>query len=338
MGYVSQRGDVADLLLVAVFGPLALVVPSFLYQNSTIIGWSASKGFEGVYFALIATSFFATFIFFLIRRKYHSLPVISALVIIGSFIPALNSPPFWAWAPDVKDDFLQSSDFHLEGRVAHAGGAFGGLTLTNSIEALVQNAEHFDYFEIDLINTSDGEIVCVHDWPSFHQRATGERRYLAPTYEQFLELSNSLPYVPCNLVSLVAWAEDNPTKHIVLDSKTKNATDAYRAFVELSTDVIRERVFPQIYKPEEYQELSSDQWGGIIWTLYKRFPSQEVLEAVAFELPLAAITLPKERASDLSFENIEVPVYAHTVNKLSDFKDLRLGGVSEIYTDFIYDY
>lgn len=328
------------MFLVAVFGPLALVVPSFLYQNSTIIGWSASKGFEGVYFALIAMAFVATLMFFLIRRKYHALPVLSALVIIGSFIPALNSPPFWAWVPNVKDDPLQSSEFHLEGRVAHAGGAFEGLTLTNSIDALDKNAEHFDYFEIDLINTSDGEIVCVHDWPSFHQRATGERKYFAPTYEQFLELSNSLTYVPCNLVSLVAWIDDNPTKHIVLDSKTENATDAYQAFVEHSTVVIREQVFPQIYSPEEYQELSSGQmgWGGIIWTLYKRFPSQGVLEEVASGLPLAAITLPMERVSELSFEDIDVPVYAHTVNRLSDFKDLKLGGVSEIYTNFIYDH
>ena len=50
-------------------------------------------------------------------------------------------------------------------RIAHAGGQFNGATYTNSLEALDQNYEAgFRAFEIDLSFTSDGELVCLHDW------------------------------------------------------------------------------------------------------------------------------------------------------------------------------
>ena len=50
-------------------------------------------------------------------------------------------------------------------RIAHAGGQFNGATYTNSLEALDRNyGAGFRAFEIDLSFTSDGELVCLHDW------------------------------------------------------------------------------------------------------------------------------------------------------------------------------
>ena len=55
------------------------------------------------------------------------------------------------------------------GLIAHAGGGINGLKYTNSLEAMEQSIEHgFKMIELDLLISSDGRIVAVHDWKSFH--------------------------------------------------------------------------------------------------------------------------------------------------------------------------
>ncbi|NAZ47392.1 hypothetical protein GL178_14445 [Vibrio toranzoniae] len=55
------------------------------------------------------------------------------------------------------------------GLIAYAGGGINGLKYTNSLEAMEQSIEHgFKMIELDLLISSDGRIVAVHDWKSFH--------------------------------------------------------------------------------------------------------------------------------------------------------------------------
>ena len=56
------------------------------------------------------------------------------------------------------------------GLIAHAGGGINGLKYTNSLEAMEQSIEHgFKMVELDLLISSDGRIVAVHDWKTFHE-------------------------------------------------------------------------------------------------------------------------------------------------------------------------
>lgn len=54
--------------------------------------------------------------------------------------------------------------------IAHAGGALNGQIYLNSKEA-VENAiqNGFQYIELDLLETLDGDLVAAHDWEVFHQ-------------------------------------------------------------------------------------------------------------------------------------------------------------------------
>ncbi|MBA1339039.1 MAG: Glycerophosphoryl diester phosphodiesterase [Pelagibacterales bacterium] len=52
--------------------------------------------------------------------------------------------------------------------IAHAGGGINNVTYTNSVEAVSQSIERgFKLIEIDLMETTDGIFVGVHDWLSF---------------------------------------------------------------------------------------------------------------------------------------------------------------------------
>ena len=47
--------------------------------------------------------------------------------------------------------------------IAHAGGAIDGHTYTNSKEALINALDKgFTYIELDLYETSDSNVVCLH--------------------------------------------------------------------------------------------------------------------------------------------------------------------------------
>ena len=60
--------------------------------------------------------------------------------------------------------FNESAKFQVL-RIAHAGGGLGKRTYTNSYEALDSNTKNgFKYFELDFTFTSDGRLVCIHDW------------------------------------------------------------------------------------------------------------------------------------------------------------------------------
>lgn len=56
--------------------------------------------------------------------------------------------------------------------IAHGGGAIGGRTYTNSLEAVVSSIDRgYRMIELDLQVTTDGFLVAAHDWKSFRQRS-----------------------------------------------------------------------------------------------------------------------------------------------------------------------
>ena len=53
--------------------------------------------------------------------------------------------------------------------IAHAGGALDGKTYLNSLEAVQEAIKNdFTYIELDLLETTDGDLVAAHDWKKFH--------------------------------------------------------------------------------------------------------------------------------------------------------------------------
>ena len=64
--------------------------------------------------------------------------------------------------------------------IAHAGGSISGEYYLNSKEAVLQSVKrNLRYIELDLLQTTDGDLVAAHDWDTFH-KLTGHKGETAP--------------------------------------------------------------------------------------------------------------------------------------------------------------
>lgn len=242
-------------------------------------------------------------------------------------------------------------------RIAHAGGGYNKNTYTNSINALEANKDSYRFFEIDFVWTSDGHLVCLHDWNDSAKVTFGRKFDTSPTLSEFEELVRDHPrFKNCTATTLVAWLEANSQKKIVTDVKSDNVM-ALKYLADLYPNYA-DRIIPQIYTPEEYESVVKMGYEDIIFTLY-RFSGDhaEVLRRVE-DMSLYAVTVPKrhvwpEIARDLEkwglprdfvtihfpydLAKLGIPTYVHTVNNQKEWTDLRQVGVSEIYTDWLIE-
>ena len=101
--------------------------------------------------------------------------------------------------------------------LAHAGGEIDGQRYTNSLEALNSNyALGFRIFEIDIITTSDGHLVCAHDWDTW-KRFTGFKGESPPTLKEFLKHKIKEKYTPLSLEMLHEWFKNHPDATLFTD-------------------------------------------------------------------------------------------------------------------------
>lgn len=224
--------------------------------------------------------------------------------------------------------------------VAHAGGQFGGKTYTNSIDALDTNYDKYSLFEIDFSWTSDGKLVCIHDWDHSYKRSFGLEPSGAKTLAEFEELVGSRSAVrKCTLQSLASWMRDNPHSKVVTDIKEGNVA-GLRAIREDYPDLVS-RFIPQIYHPDEYFPVRDLGYEKIIWTLYMYEGSNsDVLSLIRF-MDLYGLTMSKARARtglpSLAYEATGVKSWVHTINSDEELQEMTALGAASIYTDFLVE-
>jgi phosphoglycerol transferase len=226
-------------------------------------------------------------------------------------------------------------------RIAHAGGGLDGTARTNSFEALDQNIRKgYEYFEIDFNFTSDGHLVCIHDWGYDFKHQFGLEPEGVPTLAEFKALvRNNAKYEMCTLESLVPWLKENAEAKIITDVKGKENLRALK-LIARSVPEFKSRIIPQLYYPESYKVAKGLGYEQIIWTLYRyKGSNNDVLNWVdKFKGPFA-ITMPKERANSplpVMLAKKHVPTYVHTINN-REHANIYLNslGVTELYTDFL---
>ncbi len=231
------------------------------------------------------------------------------------------------------------SDRDARTRVAHAAGGISGDTYTNSLEALNLNYEKgFRLFEIDFNWTSDGALVCLHDWQKSFERYFG-RSVKEPLEKKiFIMLAGSVAkYRLLTLDELVNWLDQHPGARIVTDVKSQNIKALKIISEKMGHDL--GRVIPQIYCPSEYQTAIEMGYKKIIWTLYldRRF-DEDIVKDVA-KMNLFAVTMPVERAKrglGKQFEALGVATYVHTINNNKEAERyIQSLGITEVYTDFL---
>jgi glycerophosphoryl diester phosphodiesterase len=250
-----------------------------------------------------------------LRRRLNQLGgALLLAILIGVSVAGIYRAFFAPAFPDVEN-------------IAHAGGAVDGMVYTNSLRALDESAESgFKFFEIDFVKTSDGFIVCGHDWHAFPAEA--------PDLAGFLSGRGSLP--ACTLEELYEWMERHPSAILVSDAKV-DTIEVNRQLRER----LGNRLVPQAYDAGELQQLLADGSPTAILTLYRLdgLPAMlaEMEAAAAFGDRLAAITMPANVALGgtalwAKFRTNR-PVLAHTVNDCTLGRLLVLLGVDGLYTD-----
>jgi glycerophosphoryl diester phosphodiesterase len=239
-----------------------------------------------------------------------------------------------AFATDKSGQFLAL-------RIAHAGGGLGKVTYTNSYQALEANLQNgFRYFEIDFSFTSDGQLVCLHDWKANFVRTFGFDTERPLSFEKFKQLAGDNPrFTNCTLEGLDGWMREHPATHVVTDVRGDNL-EALKLILTKLPDA-EKRVIPQIYDPQRFDAVKDMGFEQMIWTLYRyRGSNYRVIQWVdQWQDNRIAITMPRDRASTAlpsALKEKGIPTYVHTIND-SDEMDRFLNqfGVTEIYTDFL---
>ena len=224
--------------------------------------------------------------------------------------------------------------------IYHAGGQIGSSTYTNSLEAvektLADNPEKC-VVEIDLQRTSDGALVCAHDWTDVLLSRTDPM-----TEGEFLAQKIQGRYTPMTAADLLRIMKENPQMYVVTDTKLKEPLSSVIAdLVALSgrdPDVLS-RLIIQLYTGREKTEIlniypfADEQfiftiygWGP--WCLYAaQICNEESIGVIA----LPAGQMPGEDAALM--KELGFTVYEHTVNRLDAAAEYLKLGISGFYTD-----
>ena len=225
-------------------------------------------------------------------------------------------------------------------RVAHAGGGYRGQTYSNSIDALNFNRDFFELFELDFSWTSDGHLVCLHNWGGAFQRAFGLEPRGPLRLDEFVALLETHATVEhCTLDTLVAWLQEHPHKRIVTDVKQDNVGALLK--VAEKHPELRQRFIPQVYQPNEYYVAKALGYEDVIWTLYRFGGDGEAVVAHLHAMDLYGLTMTQAIAerglAHAAREARGVASWVHTINQPEELTRFRQLGVTEIYTDWLLD-
>jgi len=192
--------------------------------------------------------------------------------------------------------------------IAHAGGAINGNIYTNSLEALDENyAKGFKLFELDLVETSDGHIVALHEWKKYPQQS-GYKGKLPPTLAEFKSHKILGRYTPMDLDDINRWFEAHSDAILVTDKINTPALFASK-FVDPS------RLYMELFSWDALKEATSVDKITPMATfgLVKRLPSStnkaKHLKDLGIEYVVSNRNMDKLVAQELTNEGIKIYAY-----------------------------
>ena len=177
-------------------------------------------------------------------------------------------------------------------RIAHAGGAVGGVAFTNSAEALAGSlAAGRRVFELDFAELADGSLVLAHDFDDLPAPPADTAAFLAAPEPNGL--------TRMDLAAFVAWVRANPGVTVITDTKFEGGALRLAAALEAHlprSDIARQFGF-QVYGLDELAGDALRERGyREMLTIYRMadVPEAEIAAAVARH-PGLALTMPAWR-------------------------------------------
>ncbi len=257
-------------------------------------------------------------------------------------INALNS--YWGVkfayaATGIHLSFKNGTDWHETKPtfIAHAGGEWQGLMISNSKEAIEASIADGAYMiELDLLKTRDGEYVLAHDWASVRNFFSFNGGSL-PTREQFMAAESKYGLTPLDLPGLVELLIENPKLRIVTDTKDDNID--FFTYIADQYPEYQNRFYPQVFSEYQYMLAKKRGYNTIIYSLYVYYRSDATILEFVRTHDLYAVTMAEERVySGLAqkLTNMGITTYAHTINSFDLASKLKKLGIYGFYTDKLH--
>ena len=270
-------------------------------------------------------------------------------VLLSVSCAPVTGPGYVSEDPVTEQETLESLRSRIR-YIIHGGGKLEGhnlygerkyFTCSNSMEGFRQCIDSgCEFIETDFSFTSDGELVCIHDWYPSYSDDIGFEGDVLPL-EKFLSTRIFRQYTPVSADMLADLLRSNKGIYIITDIKDNNL--AGLGYIAEKYPDLRNRFIAQIYSESEYDPVRELGFEYIIYTLYRLDWNAKVDTAehcrFASENPLAGITFSYELCEIPGFveemKSSEAPLFVHTVNDTEDQMRYFEMGIQGVYTDEI---
>ncbi len=219
------------------------------------------------------------------------------------------------------------------GLIAHAGGGINGLKYTNSLEAMEQSIEHgFKMIELDLLISSDGRIVAVHDWKSFHEM-TNSNNTGSISYKEFESKIIYDKYKTLNISTAIDVLDENDV--VLVTDKIKNLALLSKYIIDKDKSII------EVFSIDKYNEAIELGFNNVALNIDLNTPF--ILEWIDLN-KIRAVTyrgdnlgsLGSEYKKAIELSNLGVSSMIYSTNDL-DLDGIKASGIGNfaLYVDFV---
>ncbi|CDT49018.1 conserved exported hypothetical protein [Vibrio coralliirubri] len=219
------------------------------------------------------------------------------------------------------------------GLIAHAGGGINGLKYTNSLEAMEQSIEHgFKMIELDLLISSDGRIVAVHDWKSFHEM-TNSNNTGSISYKEFESKIIYDKYKTLNISTAIDVLDENDV--VLVTDKIKNLSLLSKYIIDKDKSII------EVFSIDKYNEAIELGFNNVALNI--DLNTLFILEWIDLN-KIRAVTyrgdnlgsLGSEYKKAIELSNMGVSSMIYSTNDL-DLDGIKASGIGNfaLYVDFV---
>lgn len=193
------------------------------------------------------------------------------------------------------------------------------------------------FVEMDFRYTSDGALVCAHEWSDAVVDQTE-----TPALEEFLSWKIQGRFTPLTAEHLMQILAENPNMYLVTDKKVGSLVSIIGDLVKLCgrDDSVLSRIIIQLYtgrEKSEIQEIYPFDDDQFLLTIYQMGEWSWNVAQICGEEGIRVIVAPYEMwipEEDIARLNqLGFTLYLHTVNRVDMAQAAMRKGVFGFYTD-----